>query len=105
MPFEPDLGGDDGAIAQAVGQSLAHDFLRPAEAIDRGRVDNVETKRKRSPDRLDRGRFFGPAPHPAANGPGAQADTRYFQIGALDLGKFNGALAGAMLAAFVLMLQ
>src|SRR5262245_7731711 len=102
MPFEPDLGGNHSAIAVAVGQSLAYDLLRPPEAIDRRRVDDIEAKRERSSDRLDRICLVGAAPHPAADGPSAETYARHFQLCAFDVSKFNLDLAGAGLAALVL---
>ena len=39
MPFEPNLGGENDILAEAIGQRLADDLLRAAEAVDRRRVD------------------------------------------------------------------
>jgi hypothetical protein len=46
IPFEPDLGGEDDVLPEPIGESLANDFLRVTEAVDRRRVDGVDAVRK-----------------------------------------------------------
>ena len=72
-PVEPDLGGNDGVFAAAPGgQRLADDLLGPSEAVDRRRVDQVDSAVQRRVNGANGIHLVASAPHPAADGPGSQ---------------------------------
>ena len=75
VPDEPALGGQHHLVAPS-GDRLADDLLRAPHAIGRRGVDQRDARVDRGADRGDRRRFVGAAPHPAADGPGAEADRR-----------------------------
>src|SRR6516165_12724664 len=56
-----------------LGDGLADDLFRTAESIDRGGIDEIDAALDRCSDRGNGFRFLGSTPHPAADGPGAQA--------------------------------
>ena len=97
MPFEPDLGGKDDVIAEAIGERLADDLLGPAEAVDWRGIDDIDAVGERGPDRGDRLRSSVP-PHiqpPIAQVP--SADARHAQHRAGDLGEFHHSVAASAL--------
>ena len=68
---------------------FADDFFRTAESIDRSGIDEIDAVLDR---RLDRGngfRLLGSTPHPAADGPGAQGNTRHIKRCADDAGTLH----------------
>lgn len=87
-PLQRRLGGDHRLVAQTL-QGLADDLLGVAEAIDRRSVDQVDPGFHRAPDGFHRRRVVSAAPHPAADGPGAEADARDRRVDALDANAFN----------------
>src|SRR5581483_6905681 len=89
VPFEPDLGGDERVLAQAVGERPAHDLLGAAEAVDRRGVDDIDAVAEGRFYGCDRLRLVGPAPHPAADCPGSERDARNLELGSGDLGIFH----------------
>ncbi len=87
-PLQRRLGGDHRLVAQAL-QGLADDLFGMAEAIDRRGVDQVDPGFHRTPDGFHRRRVVSAAPHPAADGPGAEADARDRRVDTLDANAFN----------------
>src|SRR6185369_792910 len=75
VPDQAALGGDDGAVAAAF-ERLADQPLGAPQAVGRSGVDQVAAGVERGLDRADRGSVVAATPHPAAHGPGAQADGR-----------------------------
>jgi hypothetical protein len=72
LPRQTDFGRDNDMLAAAVlGESRADDLLGATEPVNRRRIDNVDTVVERRPDGGNRLRFVGAAPHPTADGPGA----------------------------------
>ena len=91
LPFKSGLGGDDDARAQAaLGDCLADDLLGTAEAVDRSRIDDIDAMLERRPDGGNRGGFVGSAPHPSADGPGAERDARHRKRRARNVGELHG---------------
>ena len=89
-PLQPDLGREKNMGTQlAFRDGLADDLLGPAEAISGCRIDEIDPAFDRRANRGDRLAFVGAAPHPAADGPGAQRDPRGLQRRARDLGIFH----------------
>src|SRR5271163_662915 len=77
LPVKADLGGDDDVLTpSALGQRLAHDLLRAAEAIGWRGIDQSDATIDRLVDDADRRRFVSSAPHPSADRPCAEADAR-----------------------------
>src|SRR6516225_8682357 len=68
---------------------LADDFFRTAESIDRCGIDEIDALLDRRSNRGNGFRFVGSTPHPAADGPGAQGDTRHFKRCAGDGGTLH----------------
>src|SRR5262245_16913856 len=77
-----------------LGEGLTDDFFRTAEPIGRGGIDEINAVLDRRSDRGNRFRFLGSTPHPAADGPGAQGNARYFERSADDGGTLNLDFAG-----------
>ena len=75
VPDHAALGGQDDLVAAAA-DGPADDLFGAAEAVDGGRVDQVDAVVQRGVDGLDGLVFVGAAPHPAADRPGAEADRR-----------------------------
>jgi hypothetical protein len=73
VPDDPALGRQHHLVAPALDR-LADDLLGSALAVRRGRVDQGDTLVERGPDRGDRLRLVGAAPHPASDGPGPETD-------------------------------
>src|SRR5215813_8981956 len=61
------------------GEGLADDFFRSAESIGRSGIDEIDAVLDRRSDRGNGFRLLGSTPHPAADGPGAQGNTRHFK--------------------------
>src|SRR5262245_8056712 len=82
LPFESDLGRDQHARTQVTfSDGLADDLFRAPEPVGRSGVDDVDAVLDRRADRANRFDFVGSAPHPAADRPGADGDTRYIERG------------------------
>src|SRR5882724_12632573 len=80
VPLQSGLGGNEHVRAQpAFGDRLADDLLGPAESVDRGGVDNVDAMLECGPNGCDRLSLVGSAPHPSADGPGADGDGRHLE--------------------------
>src|SRR5262245_65652833 len=62
-----------------LGEGLADDFFGTAESIGRSSIDEIDTVLDRRSDRGNGLRLLGSTPHPAADGPGAQGNTRHFK--------------------------
>src|SRR5262249_40677627 len=77
-----------------LGEGLADDFFRTAESIGRSGIDEIDAVLGRRSDRSDGFRFLGSTPHPAADGPGAQGNTRHFERCANDGGPLHLDFAG-----------
>src|SRR5262249_33202956 len=94
-PLNSGFGRDANARAQmTLGDGFADDFFRTAESIDRSGIDEIDAVLDR---RSDRGNGFGlpgPTPHPAADGPGAERNTRHFKRCADDGGTLHLDFAG-----------
>src|SRR5262249_41763954 len=72
--------GEERAGAQmTLGEGLADDFFGTAESIGRSSIDEIDTVLDRRSDRDNGLRLLGSPPHPAADGPGAQGNTRHFK--------------------------
>src|SRR5262249_22658245 len=69
-------------------------FFRTAESISRSGIDEIDTVLDRRSDRGNGFRLLGSTPHPAADGPGAQGDTRHFKRCADDGGTLHLDFAG-----------
>src|SRR5258705_9666964 len=92
---EPDFGGDERAFAStANGQSLADDFFRTPEAINRRRIDQIDSALERGVDRADSIVLVAATPHPAADRPCAERYTRDSHGGARNIDEFHVGLAG-----------
>ncbi len=77
-PLKTHLGGDDDLRAQARGSDrFADDLLGCAEAVRRGRIDQIDALIQSGADRGDRFMLVGSAPHPAAHRPGSERHARY----------------------------
>src|SRR5262245_65544477 len=77
-----------------LGDGLADDFFRTAEAIDRSGIDEIDAALDRRSDRGDGFRLLGSTPHPAPDGPGTQGDTRHFKRCAGNAGTLHLDFAG-----------
>ncbi|MCY1380317.1 hypothetical protein D9M69_681230 [compost metagenome] len=77
VPHQAALGGDHGLVAAALERG-AHDVFGSAQAIGRRGVDQRHPGVQRGVDGLGGAGAVLAAPHPAAHGPGAQADGRAF---------------------------
>ncbi len=76
-PCQADLGGDHDAVAQTTArQRLADDLLGATETVDRRGVDQRDALVERGLDRAHGIALVGAAPHPSADRPRAEADTR-----------------------------
>jgi hypothetical protein len=101
LPIKPGLGGDEHLRAQAApGDRLADDFLRAAKPVDRRRIDEVDAMLQRRPDRGHGPCFIGAAPHPTADGPRAERDTRHLERRTPNVGKLQGRLRGVDFESF-----
>src|SRR5215831_1896075 len=79
-PLKSGLGRDEHARAEmTLGEGLADDFFRTAESIGRSGIDEIDAVLDRRSDRGNGFRLLGSTPHPTADGPGAQGDTRHFK--------------------------
>src|SRR5215475_1233622 len=79
-PLKSGLGRDEHARAEmTLGEGLADDFFGTAESIGRSSIDEIDTVLDRRSDRGNGLRLLGSTPHPAADGPGAQGNTRHFK--------------------------
>ncbi len=77
LPVESNLGGDERALASAArGQRLTDDFLRTPEAVDRRRIDQIDSAIQRGVDCVDSFALVAASPHPAADRPRSKRDTR-----------------------------
>src|SRR5439155_1303321 len=92
-PFEPRLGRNDGALAQALRKRQADDLFRTPESVDGCRIDQPDPALHSRANRTDRLVDVGATPHPAANGPRAQRDTRRNDPGGSNLNRFHGFIA------------
>jgi hypothetical protein len=89
-PFKSGLGGDVHIRAHAgLGDCPANDLLGSAKSIDGGRVDDIDAMLQRGTDGGNRFSFIGSAPHPPANGPGAERDGRDLERCAGNIGKLH----------------
>src|SRR5262249_55053613 len=77
-----------------LGEGLADEFFRTAESRGGGGIDEFEAVLDRRSDSSDGFRFLGSTPHPAADGPGAQGNTRHFERCADDGGPLHLDFAG-----------
>src|SRR6202023_1314129 len=90
LPFKSGLGGNKHARAHAgLGDCPANDLLGSAESIDGGRVDDIVSMLQHGTDGGNRFSFIGSAPHPPANGPGADRDGRHLERCAGNVGKLH----------------
>src|SRR5262245_42224806 len=62
-----------------LGDGLADDFFRTAKSIGRSGIYEIDAVLDRRSDRGNGFRLLGSTPHPTADGPGAQGDTRHFK--------------------------
>src|SRR6266851_2945085 len=84
-PFEAAFGGDQDALASAIGgQCPADDLLGNAEAIDRRGIYQIDTAIDRDLDRTERASRIAAAPHPTADRPRPESDPRGEHVGAAD---------------------
>src|SRR5260370_30591352 len=68
LPFQPGLGGNKHARAQAARSNrLANELFRAAESVNRGGIDDIDAVFERSPDRRYGFSFISPTPHPASD--------------------------------------
>ena len=88
VPDEPALRRQHHLVAPP-GDGLADDLLRPAHAIGGRGVDQRHPGVDRRPDRRDRRGLVGAAPHPSADGPGAEADRGGADAGAADFARLH----------------
>ncbi len=89
-PLQPGLGGDERLAAQAVAvERLADDAFGNTEPIDRRRVDEVDAQVQGGADGSDGLDLVGAAPHPAADGPGAEPDARTLQFRTAQIDAFH----------------
>src|SRR5216684_3735454 len=79
LPLKSGLAGNDHVRAQPAFDRLANNLLGAAKSIDRGRVDNVDTMVDCGPDGSDGYSLVGSAPHPPADGPGADRNVRHLE--------------------------
>src|SRR5262245_8048958 len=77
-----------------LGERLADDFFITAESISWTGIKQTDAGLDRRSDRGDGLRLLGSTPHPAANGPGAQGNTRHFKRCADDDGTLHLDFAG-----------
>jgi hypothetical protein len=90
LPFEPDLGSNNHLVAQATfGYRLADDLLRAAKSVGRSSVDDIDAMVQGSADGGNGFGFIGAAPHPTADGPGADRNGRHFQRRSRNSGCFH----------------
>src|SRR5258705_4627109 len=90
FPLKPSLGGNKDARAQATFCNRLADYVfRPAEAIARSGIDDVDAVFNSCADGGDRVPFIGSAPHRATNGPCTDSDARYIKGGARNPGKLH----------------
>ena len=81
LPVEPGLGGDEDSVpAFFLRQGPADNLFGEAEAVNRGRVDEIDALVDGGVNGLDGLLFVGAAPHPAPDGPGAESDAGNLQI-------------------------
>jgi hypothetical protein len=73
MPDQPALGGDDGLLAAPL-ERLADQAFGVPQAIGRRGIDKPHAHVQGRLDGGNGSRIVPAAPHPAAHGPGAQAD-------------------------------
>ena len=77
LPVESNLGGDECTLAPAAhGQRLTDDFLRTPEAVDRRGIDQINSAIQRCVDCVDGIALVAASPHPAADRPCSERDTR-----------------------------
>ena len=79
VPAHAALGGDDDVVA-STGDGLADDFFGLAHAVDGGGVDGVDAGVEGGVDGGDGFSLVGAAPHPSADGPGAEDDGGDFEF-------------------------
>src|SRR5205807_458962 len=76
VPSHHALGRDDHAVTRPALDRLADQLFAVTHAIDGGGVDRVDTVVERGANGVERVAFFVAAPHPPADGPGAEDDGR-----------------------------
>src|SRR5262249_12333285 len=76
------------------GRGFAHFFYRPAKPIAGRGLDEFDAGLARRSDRGNGFRLLGSTPHPAADGPGAERNTRHFKRCADDGGTLHLDFAG-----------
>src|SRR4029077_20670287 len=77
------------------GQSLADDFFRAPEAVDRRRIDQIDSALERRVDRADGIVLVAAAPHPAADRPSSERNARDSHRGAGNIDEFHVGLIGS----------
>src|SRR5262245_39364724 len=77
-----------------LGEGLADDFFRTAESIGRSGIDEIDAVLDRRSDRGNGFCLLGSTPHPAADGPRAQGNTRHFKRCADNGGTLHVDFAG-----------
>src|SRR5260221_365318 len=89
-PVEAYFCGEDGAISEAVlAQSFSHNLLGASLSVDRCGIEQIDAVVESGMDSANRFLLVRAAPHPAANGPGAERDPRRDEISALDIDVFQ----------------
>jgi hypothetical protein len=88
VPFKPDLRRDDDPVAPSL-ERAAHDLLGMALSVGGRRVDERYAGSERAMNCRNGGIVVWAAPHPPADGPGAQADPRCANFGVCDLREFH----------------
>jgi hypothetical protein len=68
---------------------ISRSSVGSAESIDGGRVDDIDAMLQRGTDGGNRFSFIGSAPHPPANGPGADRDGRHLERCAGNVAKLH----------------
>src|SRR5713226_525920 len=75
-PVEADFGGEDNALpATALAHSFTHDLFGTPIAVDGCSIDQIDATIERRMNGANGFFLVGSAPHPAADGPGAECDS------------------------------
>src|ERR1700674_3779595 len=89
-PIESDFGGKDNALSvTTLAQGFTHDFFRTSKAVNGRCVDQVDALVECGMNGADGFLFVGSAPHPAADGPGAERDSGTNKVRTVDFDVFQ----------------
>src|SRR6266481_4604119 len=89
-PIESDFGGKDNAVsATMLAQGFTNDFFRTPKAVNGRCVDQVDALVECGMNGANGFLFVASAPHPAADGPGAESDSGTNKIRTVDFDVFQ----------------